>query len=197
MDFKIIFEKPKVYIETNDCIDVVDNSVVFSSVEKMVKEVTEYSILSEQPQTTEFDFESAQIAEVLPKDAEVVVVTEYVPVNSATIEKIKFENTDQMKPIDEKVNVPDVNVTEKTTIDDEKDECKIEDVSNLEIQQEYEESTEPIISHFREEKIIKINVENDEIQITEFKSDSEENLEEEKEMTMQVDTGEIEEGNIC
>lgn len=199
MDFKIVFEKPKVHIETNDCIDVVDNSIVFRSVEKLVKEVTEYSIVSESPHLTEFN--SAHIVEVQPKDAEVIVVTEYVPAETETFEKIELENVEQVEPIVvEQVDIPVVDkvLTKKEVKPDEdKNDCKIEDVSNVEILEDLGESTEPIISLFRDEKIIKISVESDEIQITEFKSDSEEVFEEEKEMRMQVDTSEIEEGNVA
>ncbi|XP_017461811.1 PREDICTED: titin-like, partial [Rhagoletis zephyria] len=209
VDFKIMFEKPNVHIETNDCIDIVDNSVVFNSIEKFVKEVTEYSIINEQPLTK---FESGiKVVEIQPKENEIIVVTEYVPVESSEDIDLKVVEPEVVVTDDveqdivqydvDKQKVADENQTDevlltKEKIDEiknDKDECQIEDVSNEDIHEEFGEITEPIISLFRDEKIIKINIENDEIQITEFKSDNEELFEEEKDLRMQVDTSEIEE----
>lgn len=205
-----MFEKPNVHIETNDCIDIVDNSVVFNSIEKFVKEVTEYSIINEQPLTK---FESGiKVVEIQPKENEIIVVTEYVPVESSEDIDLKVVEPEVVVTDDveqdivqydvDKQKVADENQTDevlltKEKIDEiknDKDECQIEDVSNEDIHEEFGEITEPIISLFRDEKIIKINIENDEIQITEFKSDNEELFEEEKDLRMQVDTSEIEEG---
>ena len=205
-----MFEKPNVHIETNDCIDIVDNSVVFNSIEKFVKEVTEYSIINEQPLTK---FESGiKVVEIQPKENEIIVVTEYVPVESSEDIDLKVVEPEVVVTDDveqdivqydvDKQKVADENQTDevlltKEKIDEiknDKDECQIEDVSNDDIPEEFGEITEPIISLFRDEKIIKINIENDEIQITEFKSDNEELFEEEKDLRMQVDTSEIEEG---
>ena len=205
-----MFEKPNVHIETNDCIDIVDNSVVFNSIEKFVKEMTEYSIINEQPLTK---FESGiKVVEIQPKENEIIVVTEYVPVESSEDIDLKVVEPEVVVTDDveqdivqydvDKQKVADENQTDevlltKEKIDEiknDKDECQIEDVSNDDIPEEFGEITEPIISLFRDEKIIKINIENDEIQITEFKSDNEELFEEEKDLRMQVDTSEIEEG---
>ncbi len=205
-----MFEKPNVHIETNDCIDIVDNSVVFNSIEKFVKEVTEYSIINEQPLTK---FESGiKVVEIQPKENEIIVVTEYVPVESSEDIDLKVVEPEVVVTDDveqdivqydvDKQKVADENQTDEVLltkekidkIKNDKDECQIEDVSNEDIHEEFGEITEPIISLFRDEKIIKINIENDEIQITEFKSDNEELFEEEKDLRMQVDTSEIEEG---
>ena len=184
------YEKPKIRVETNDCIEVIDNSMVFESTNKLVKEIKEYALVSEQPVSLETivvseqeHIETGQIGQV---DSGTFVVTEYVQ-----LEKIEKEGIEQ-KPSDKTEQV----VQDQNELLQTESEYKIEDVTNLEIGEGVEVKTEPVISLFKEEKIIKINVENDEVIISEIKDEFDDLMEEEKNMQMKVDTSETEKGIV-
>lgn len=202
MDSKICFERPKVRIATNECIEIVDNSIVFNSTTKYVKEITEYAITNDE-QAEPLDNvlvteqKEHQHAQIEPLNTDKLIVTEYVPqlreYEKQTVQTPDNEDGEEEieKVVVKTKNFPDLQSEE--SIETDESQCLIEDVSNVAIE-DTGLKTEPIISLFKEEKIIKIHVENDNIEISEIKDDVEATLEEVKHMKMQIDTSEVENG---
>jgi len=125
---------------------------VLDSAKLLVKEVAEYSIIPEGNFTEnilvkeQYDIERAQV-EIFEPDK--LIVSEFI--DSEKIDKTILKREDSS----------------------ESDEYKIEDVSNSDIVVEDEVRSEPLISEYKEEKIIKINVEND-VEISEIVESEEE-----------------------
>src|SRR5699024_8544826 len=138
-----------VHVVTNDCIEVVDNSIVYDSTTKFVKEIKEYALISEQAEMIENLIVSEQEQIQQPQgetlDQEKIVITEYVPYS-----EVKSPQIDEtIETCSEKDENEDETVKPKQT---DQIECQIEDVTHVETCGDMEIQSEPIISLFNEEK---------------------------------------------
>lgn len=133
---------------------------VFDSTQKLVKEIVEYAIVSQSSEFEDivikehYDLRSSQTETI--DNQEKLIVTEYIDSN-----KIDLEDN-EVKPLETESKFVKPQMVKEASVEQiSEEDYKIEDVSNKMVSEELELQSQPIVSLFKEEKIIKIDVEKD------------------------------------
>lgn len=193
MDCQVEFEKPVIKIETNECIDIIDNSIVFDSTKDYDKEVLEYCHSSHPEETLEnllvCEQETENIAQVEQTNNPNLLINQLEKIQQIVDDEKSERKPDiEFKKINDFEQKP-VSVKESNVV------YQIEDVSHkVEISDDLNDFTKPIVSPFKDEKIVKIKMENDDVEICEYLG--KDDLTEESDMKIHVDTSEVEKGKV-
>lgn len=193
MDCQVEFEKPVIKIETNECIDIIDNSIVFDSTKDYDKEVLKYCHSSHPEETLEnllvCEQETENIAQVEQTNNPNLLINQLEKIQQIVDDEKSERKPDiEFKKINDFEQKP-VSVKESNVV------YKIEDVSHkVEISDDLNDFTKPIVSPFKDEKIVKIKMENDDVEICEYLG--KDDLTEESDMKIHVDTSEVEKGKV-